>query len=52
MNLLLKTLFWPGTFVLKLIGVTVEEDSGILRSFINASVWGCIGLLIAVKYWV
>ena len=50
MGFLLKILFLPGTLVLKLIGVTVEEDSGILRSFINASVWGCIALMIALYY--
>jgi hypothetical protein len=46
----LKILFLPGNLVLKLIGVSPEEDSGILRSFINASVWGVIALLIALHY--
>ena len=35
------------TFVLGLLGVSVDEDSGIVRSFINASVWGGIALGIA-----
>ena len=50
MNFLLKILFLPGNLVLKLIGVSPEEDSGILRSFINASVWGVLALLIALHY--
>lgn len=50
MNLLLKILFWPGTFVLGLLGVSIDEDSGIVRSFINASVWGGIALGIALHY--
>ncbi len=50
MNLALKLLFWPGNFVLRQIGVTVDEDSGILRSFINASIWGLITLPIALHY--
>ena len=50
MNFFLKILFLPGNIVLKAIGVSVEEDSGILRSFINASFWGCIALLIALSY--
>ena len=52
MNLLLKLLFLPGTLVLKWLNVSVEEDSGIVRSFINASVWGTISLVIALKYFV
>ena len=51
-NLLLKLLFLPGTLVLKWLNVSVEEDSGIVRSFINASVWGTISLVIALKYFV
>jgi hypothetical protein len=43
-------LFLPGTIVLKRLGVSVEEDGGILRSFINASFWGMICLMIALKY--
>lgn len=49
-RLLTTILFLPGTIVLKRLGVSVEEDGGILRSFINASFWGMICLLIALKY--
>ncbi len=41
-------LFLPGTMVLSMLGVTVEEDSGILRSFINSVFWGTVVLLIAL----
>jgi len=50
MNILLKILFLPGNLVLKGVGVSVEEGSGILRSFINSSVWGCVALMIALHY--
>jgi hypothetical protein len=50
MNLALKILFLPGDIILRHIGVTADEDSGILRSFINASVWGIITLPIALHY--
>ncbi len=50
MNIALKILFWPGDFILGKIGVTVDEDSGIFRSFINASVWGMVTLPIALHY--
>lgn len=50
MALLLKILFLPGTLVLRFLGVSVEEDSGIVRSFINSSFWGAIALSIAMHY--
>ena len=43
-------MFLPGTIVLSMLGVTVEEDSGILRSFINSVFWGIIVLLIALAW--
>jgi len=45
---LTNLLFLPGTMVLSMLGITVEEDSGILRSFINSIFWGAIVLLIAL----
>jgi hypothetical protein len=50
MKLLLKILFWPGDMVMRKIGLTLDEDNGIFRSFINASVWGILSLLIALNY--
>ena len=47
---LTNLLFLPGTIVLAMLGVTVEEDSGILRSFINSVFWGVIVLLIALAW--
>ena len=43
-------MFLPGTIVLSMLGITVEEDSGILRSFINSVFWGVIVLLIALAW--
>ena len=42
--------YLPGTLVLHFLGVSVEEDSGIVRSFINSSFWGAIALAIALHY--
>ena len=39
----------PGTAVINLIGITVEEDGGILRSFINMCFWGVIVTWIALS---
>lgn len=50
MRMLTNLLFLPGTMVLAMLGVTVEEDSGILRSFINSVFWGIIILLIALAW--
>ncbi|MFD2205451.1 hypothetical protein [Kiloniella antarctica] len=33
---------YPGDIIVKKLGVTIEEDGGILRSFINMCVWGII----------
>ncbi len=45
-----QILFLPGTLVLKRLGISVEEDGGIIRSFINASFWGAIALAIALQF--
>jgi len=49
-NAFLNVLFFPGNLVLRKLGITIEQDGGILRSFINSSVWGAICLIIALKY--
>ena len=42
----LATLFLlPGTIVLNAIDVTVEEDGGVLRSFINMIFWGIVAVV-------
>jgi hypothetical protein len=50
MQLALKLFFFPGDFIRSKLGITVEEDGGIFRSFINASVWGILSLMIALHY--
>lgn len=52
LKILTNILFLPGTIVLSKLGVSVEEDGGILRSFINASFWGMICLMIALRFFV
>lgn len=49
-NLLLKLFLMPGTLVLNRLGVSIEEDGGVMRSFVNMCFWGTIGLWIALKY--
>ena len=51
LNGLLSLLFLPGNLVLRGLGISVEEDSGVIRSFINSSVWGAVTLAIALQYW-
>ena len=48
---LTQLLLLPGTIVLGLIGVSVEEDSGVLRSFINSIFWGVISLWAVFAIW-
>ena len=50
-KILTTALFLPGTLVLYKLGISIEEDSGVIRSFINSSFWGAIALGIALNYW-
>ena len=45
---LVRGFLLPGTLVLNKMGVSIEDDGGILRSFINMCVWGTICLFIAL----
>ena len=51
----MKTLLWlfllPGDLVRQMLGITVEQDGGLIRSFINMCFWGTVTLLIALKYY-
>ncbi len=47
---LVYLLLLPGDIIRRKIGMSVEEDGGILRSFINSSVWGAILAGIALHY--
>ncbi|WP_204248249.1 hypothetical protein [Kiloniella spongiae] len=33
---------FPGNVVVQKLGISLEEDGGILRSFINMCVWGVV----------
>ena len=50
----MKTMIWllllPGDLVRRRLGITVEEDGGLIRSFINMCFWGAVLLLIALNY--
>ncbi|MGJ8570680.1 MAG: hypothetical protein ACSHXI_08270 [Hoeflea sp.] len=51
----MKTMLWlfllPGDLVRRRLGITVEQDGGLIRSFINMCFWGAVALLIALKYY-
>ena len=51
----MKTLMWlfllPGDLVRRKLGITVEQDGGLIRSFINMCFWGAITLMIGLKYY-
>ena len=51
LNAILQGFLLPGTLVIQWIGFTVEEDGGIVRSFVNMCFWGTIVMAIALKYW-
>jgi len=33
---------FPGTILINLLGVSVEQDGGVLRSFVNMVFWGIV----------
>jgi len=33
---------FPGTLLINALGVTVEQDGGVLRSFVNMVFWGIV----------
>ena len=41
-NMFLKVFFYPGDYVIRKAGITIEEDGGILRSFVNMCVWSLV----------
>ena len=49
-SFLLWVFLWPGSLVLKKINLTIEEDGGILRSFVNMCVWGVVVIFIVASY--
>ena len=40
----------PGNLVIKGIGISVDEDGGIIRSFVNMMFWGILAFLIALPF--
>jgi len=39
---------WPGDQVRRSLGISDDQDSGILRSMINMVVWGIVALTVAM----
>ena len=47
---LIKGFLLPGTLVLNWIGITLEEDGGVLRSFINMCFWGVVVVWVTLAF--
>jgi len=43
-------ILWPGDQVRRSLGITDEQDNGILRSMINMVVWGIVALSVAMIF--
>jgi hypothetical protein len=43
-------ILWPGDQVRRSLGITDEQDNGILRSMINMVVWGIVALAVALMF--
>lgn len=50
----MKTLIWlfllPGDLVRRKLGISIDQDGGLIRSFVNMCFWGAISLMIALRY--
>lgn len=42
----------PGDLVRRRLGITTEQDGGMIRSFVNMCVWGAVALMIALRFFV
>lgn len=50
MSIMIRVFLFPGDVVRKRLGITVEEDGGMIRSFVNMCVWGTLLLAIGLHY--
>ncbi len=49
LTFLLDLFLFPGNLVLQKCGISIEEDGGLFRSFVNMCVWGAISLGVALS---
>lgn len=50
LKLILAGFLLPGTLFIKRMGISIEEDGGVMRSFVNMCFWGVILLWIALEF--
>ncbi|PWV99130.1 hypothetical protein DFR52_104422 [Hoeflea marina] len=50
MHTLLFVFLFPGDLVRRKLGITVDEDGGLIRSFVNMCFWGTIALWTALTW--
>ena len=48
LNAITALFILPGTLVLKAVGITIEEDGGILRSLVNMLFWGVVAVFMVI----
>lgn len=44
LNFMLSLFLLPGNLALQKCGISIEEDGGVFRSFVNMCFWGAITL--------
>lgn len=42
----------PGDVVRRLLGLSVENDGGLIRSFVNQAFWGTVVVVVALRYFI
>ncbi|HEU01382.1 MAG TPA: hypothetical protein ENH89_13750 [Aurantimonas coralicida] len=48
LHILLDVFLFPGNLMLRKCGISIEEDGGLFRSFVNMCVWGAASLAVAM----
>lgn len=49
-NFILSVFLFPGNLALRKCGISIEEDGGLFRSFVNMCFWGAISLGLALRF--
>jgi len=50
---MLWTIFvWPGDSVRRWLGMTEEQDGGLVRAFVNQVFWGAVAFFVAYRYFI
>lgn len=50
LNGVVRIFLAPGDLVRRKLGITINEDGGLIRSFVNMCFWGLIAIALIFRY--